>query len=269
MKYAVRATVIAVAVGIVWAVAPTAQAQTNPGYEQYIGCPNIPTVGICMRTETNSGHIQIGKTDTPINKQIVLTGGLDATNNNLVFSSQGGLFAPPLNVPGGLTGLTGLSEFIINLITFGANQVQAQAILVGTPHVTLTDNTDLTLPVRVKLINPFLTSTCSIGSAGSPLNLTLTTGTTAPPLPNKPISGVANEAVADTLPGTLISKGNVFVDNAFSAPTASGCDLLGFGLINALVNARVGLPAAAGTNTAVFSDTTLKIGFKAAVYPAP
>ncbi len=54
-----------------------------------------------------------------------------------------------------------------------------------------------------------------------------------------------------TLPGVERSTGIVFVDNAFSVPAASGCDLIGFGLINGLVNLQSGLPSAAGKNEAV------------------
>lgn len=273
MRYVKRGALLAVAVAMLSVVAPPAMAQTNPGYEAFIGCPDdFPTVPLCLRAETNGGHIQIGKTDTPINKQIVLTGGLNAADGKLVFSSEGGLFAPPLKVPGGLLGLTGWSEFFLNLFTGGANDVYAQAILVGDAfnEITIDGNLVLTLPIRVKLINPFLISTCSIGSAGSPISLKMTTGTTSPPLPNKPISGHFNFFGEDpVLPGVFVSTDDTLVDNSFSAPVASGCDLFGFGLINSLVNLRVGLPAAAGTNTAQFTKTDIKLAASLAVYPFP
>jgi hypothetical protein len=266
LSYLKQIAVAAISTVMLGLVASPAMAQTKPGFEQFEGCLNVPEVVSCMRSETSGGHIQIGKTDTPINKTIVLSGGL--ADGNVLFNSKGGLIAPPLNVPGGLTGLTGWSEFFVNLFTFGANKVEAQAILVGTPSLTLTgdpDTVQVNLPIRVKLINPFLVSTCSIGSAGSPINLKLTTGTTAPPLPNKPISGVLNP-FGFAPPGILQTTGNTLVDNSFSAPAASGCDLLGFGLINGVVNSRVGLPSAAGKNTAAFSSTTLKLVGKESVY---
>lgn len=270
LKHVKLLVVFALAVSAIATAAPAAFGQTAKGYEQWAGCPNLTTVFFCIRTETNSGHIQIGGTDTPIDKQIVLSGGFDAATGKLAFTSQGGLVAPPLRVPGGLTGLTGLSEFLIDLITFGAHEVYAQAILVGDPTssvVGLIDKLDVTLPVRVKLINPFLKSTCSIGSASTPLTFNLTTGTTAPPLPNKPISGVINPLAP--IPGlqALQSSNDTLVDNAFAAPVASGCDLIGFGLINALVNARVGLPSAAGKNTAIFGSSTVKLAPRGVVYP--
>lgn len=265
MKLLTRAVFAALVLVLVGVGATSAQAQTKPGFEAFEGCLNDPAVVSCTRADTTSGHIQIGSTDTPINKTIVLSGG--ASGGKLLFNSKGGLIAPPLNVPGGLSGLTGWSEFFVNLFTFGANKVEAQAILVGTPELAI-DGTavNVTLPIRVKLINPFLVSTCSIGSAGTPITLKLTSGTTAPPSPNTPISGVFNPFAPVVPPGYLQSTGNTLVDNSFSAPAASGCDLIGFGLINAIVNARVGLPSPAGKNTAVFSGTSLKFAAKSSVY---
>ena len=269
MHYVKRAMTLVIAMAGLCVAAPSASA-IAPGFEDFAGCPNTPaTVQLCLRSEVNSGSIQIGSTNTPINKKIVLSGGLNFANGVISYNSQGGLQAPPLNVPGGLTGLTGLSEFIINLITFGANKVEAQAILVGTPISDLSDpdNTTLILPLRLKLINPFLTSTCSIGSAANPVTLHVTTGTTNPPLPNTPISGHVEPLVPGTPDGSLISTPNTLVDNAFSAPGASGCDLIGFGLLNGLVNARVGLPSAAGRNTAIMANTAVRAASRGVVYP--
>lgn len=268
MKYLRHLTVLAISAAVMLGIAVPAASAIAPGYEQFAGCPTTSTVSLCLRSETNGGSIIIGNTNTPINKQIVFSGGIDGVTGKFVYNGSGGLNAPPLNVPGGLTGLTGLSEFVLNLITFGANQVQAQAILVGTPTLGLGDKIDLTLPVRIKLINPFLNSNCSLGSTSSPVNLAVTSGTTSPPPPTAPLTGVTAPFGSDPkLAGVLTSTGNVLVGNAFSVPTATGCDLLGFGLINSLVNARVGLPSAAGKNSATFSNTTMKLASHSTVYP--
>jgi hypothetical protein len=266
MTFLKRAGLLAIVAALIAIAAPTAQAQTAPGFGEFAGCPDEADIQLCFRSEVNGGNIQIGNTNTPITRQIVLSGGLEP-DFDLVFNSQGGLNAPPLNVPGGLSGITGLPEFLINILTLGAHQVHAQATLVGTPKVLFEPTTlGLQLPLRIRLLNPFLRSGCSIGSASSPVLLNLTTGTTNPPPPNTPITGVANEFV-DVPPGIVQSTGNVFVDNAFSAPAASGCDLIGFGLINGLVNTRVGLPSPAGRNTARMSNTTVKLAEASLVYP--
>jgi hypothetical protein len=269
MKHVGRLALLAAVLGVLLSQAVPAFAAPAPGYEAFAGCPDQPDVFACVRSDTKAGSIQIGSTNTPINKTIVLSGGVNA-EGHFVYNSQGGLIAPPLNVPGGLSGLTGLSEFLINILTLGAHQVQAQAILVGEPVLNpfAPGALEMVLPIRVRLINPFLTSTCSIGSAANPITLKLTTGTTSPPPPNKPISGTINPINPfPGLPGVGIAEDLVFVDNAFAAPTATGCDLLGFGLLNGLVNTRVGLPSAAGRNTAIMGDTTLLFGNADFIYP--
>jgi hypothetical protein len=270
MQHAKRLALSGLVLCALGALAPPTSAQTAPGYEQFAGCPDQPDVFACVRSETNSGFIQIGNTNTPINRQIVLSGGLRLGTGEFVYSSQGGLHAPPLRVPGGLTGLTGLPEFLINLLTLGAHEVHAQAVLVGNPELSISgDQINLILPTRLRLLNPFLRSSCSIGSASNPVTFHLTTGTTAPPPPNQPINGVLIPPQPDPSDpeNLVISSGNVLVDNAFAAPAASGCDLIGFGLINGLVNSRVGLPSAAGRNTAKMENTTVKLGNPAVIYP--
>ena len=102
-----------------------------------------------------------------------------------------------------------------------------------------------------------------------PLNLT--TETTSAPPPNKPISGKEPEIEVDpTRPGVILSRNGVYVDNSFSAPTASGCVLTLFGFIpisiNGLVNSQSGLPAAAGTNETV-QNFNLNLAPPGNVYP--
>ena len=81
-----------------------------------------------------------------------------------------------------------------------------------------------------------LGSSCLVG----PFTLAMISGTTAPPLPNLPITGVPYDA--STGIGTV-------VNNSFSVPGASGCGPLG--LANSQLNTGLGVPAAAGTNTAI------------------
>jgi hypothetical protein len=252
--------------------ASASSASAVPYTTQFAGCPNTPAVFSCFRAVTNAGHIKIGSTDTPINKPQTLRGGLTQNVDgpqffNLEYTAAGGFSGDPLEVPGGLTGLTGLSEFIINLITFGANKVYAKPQLVGIPRVDISTG-DIRIPMKVNLLNPFLRSGCGIGSTSSPILLKLTTGTTAPPPPATPISGhTYTDIDTATDPNIYTQINNKLVDNAFSAPAASGCDLLGFGLINGLVNTRAGLPSAAGRNEAIFDHTDVSLIDKNIVYP--
>src|SRR5664279_5507196 len=74
----------------------------------------------------------------------------------------------------------------------------------------------------------------------SPLTLVMKTGTTAPPAPNLPITGVPYD------PTTGVST---VVDNSYSVPGASGCAI--GGLANGSLNTALGIPSAAGLNTAI------------------
>ncbi len=253
--------------------APSASAALNPRYARFAGCPDRPEVVSCARADTPAGHIKIGTTDVPISQVTTLSGGFvggDDPDRALLYNSSGGLTGNPLEVPGGLVGLTGISEFIINLITFGANKVYADAELVGQPRLNV-GTLDLRLPIKVNLLNPFIRSGCAIGSSSNPIVLTLTVGTTAPPAPARPISGHGPVSVdvdpADPDANTLLFRDIKHVDNAFSAPRAYNCDLFGFGLISGLIDSRVGLPSAAGRNEAVFDRTDLRLIQKMFVYP--
>jgi hypothetical protein len=268
MRHLKRAAVVAAAIGaLTGLVAPAAMAAPAPGFSEFNGCPEGRTdVLFCSRSTTTSGHIQLGKKDVPITAPIVLNGGILGDFDTVVANSSGGLIAPALEVPGGLTGLTGFSEWFINLITFGANKVYAKTELVGQPKVG--GGGHLVLPVRVKLQNPFLSSNCAIGSVSDPLVLDATTGTTNPPLPNKPITGsMGTQGVDPKNPDIIQISNMIFVGNAFRAPAAVGCGLINYGLIDGVVNLTSGLPAAAGTNTAVLSGTTLKLAAYSLVYP--
>jgi hypothetical protein len=109
--------------------------------------------------------------------------------------------------------------------------------------------------VRVHLENPFLGESCYIGSSTSPINWELRTDTTSPPAPNKPITG--NPGEIEFLEGARILKikGAELVDNSWSAPGASGCGGIFSFVINPIINLSVGVPAAAGTNTARLKNT--------------
>lgn len=250
------------------ATAPSASA-IDPNYTRFAGCPDRAEVFLCLRADTPAGNIRLGSTNVPITQIVTLSGGIGGFGTTpLLYNGFGGITGNPLEVPGGLAGLTGISEFILNLITFGANRVFAQAVLVGEPRVNFI-TLDLTLPIKVNLLNPFLRPGCSIGSASSPITLTMTVGTTAPPPPARPISGHgADETGPDPANENIVLSQNLkHVDNAFSAPGASTCDLPGFGLITSLINSRVGLPSAAGRNEAIFDRTNLRFVSKSLVYP--
>lgn len=253
------------------AMAPSALAQAPTGdYAVFKHCPrSAPNITACFYSETTSGSFTLGNATVPINKKIILQGGVAQDPNTFATTFVNAVGAPtlsrtPLNVPGGLTGLfdpqpgwNGLLTELVEAAIHAANGVTATAELVGPVGYSFTNyairtGAAITLPVRIKLDNPFLGDNCYVGSASNPVTLRLTTGTTAPPPPNTPISGsVGTLTYADE--GNLVkADGYRLVDNAFSVPAASGCGPLLFRpLINAAVNLKEGFPSPAGRNTAI------------------
>lgn len=243
------------------AFSPAAHAEPpNPGYEMFAGCPSPFTekasIKTCVRSEITGGYFQMGSKTVPIEKPLVLTGGVEKlfSPSVLYYNSEGGLTKVKQKVPGGvigLTGLTWLAEFLgIEALTlYATTELAGTAIVAGTAFAQL--------PIKVHLENTtgVLGKNCYVGSNTAPIVLNLTTGTTAPPPPNTPISGTIPTPVFEPVREIQFANDGKYVDNSFAAPGANGCVLTLFGFIpisiNGLVNAQSGLPSAAGKNTTV------------------
>jgi hypothetical protein len=252
-------------------LAPMAQATTPaPGYTQFAGCPSPaenPAVEACIRSVVKGGHFQMGSKDVPISNPMTLSGGTDNELRGFTYNSKGGLSPVKQQVPGGVIGLTGL-DWLVNFLSIEQLKLYAVTELAGTP--LFGGVTSLTLPIKVHLINPVLGNNCYVGSSSNPITLHLTTGTTSPPPPNSPITGVEPGFTFDEALEILHLENATFVDNSFAAPGASGCTLTLLGFIpvsiNGLVNTQSGLPSPAGTNETVQNvDTDLVGSFN--VYP--
>lgn len=211
----------------------------------------------------------------PITKTITLQGGLifveEPRSETFVNARDGNtLSKTPQTVPGGLLKIVApgffgepLSKIFNEFINKGITGVTATTELVGKVELNrlnllLATGTALALPVRVHLENPFLGEKCFVGSSSNPVIVNLTTGTTSPPLPNKPITGSPGEPEAKDEGELIIVKKNSLVNNSFSAPTAEGCGsqiLFGLftGLIDSAVDSQLGLPSASGHNTAILN----------------
>jgi hypothetical protein len=250
--------------------APIASADTPAaGYEQFAGCPSPdenPEIAGCIRSEITGGHFQMGTKTVPIKNPFVLSGGFNAELGGFSATSKGGLTKVKQEVPGGVIGLTGL-DWLVNFLSLEALKLYAVAELAGPP--TNFSLETVTIPLKVHLINPVLGNNCYVGSNSNPIVLNLTTSETSPPPPNEPITGKEPEVLFDE---KEIAHGNngIYVDNAFSAPGASGCALTLFGFlpvgINGLINSQSGLPAPAGTNETIqnFNAEIVESGL---VYP--
>jgi hypothetical protein len=218
-------------------------ATASAAFPNFSDCPRSASgVAACVDIQNVSGNLNIKGFNVPLGESLEIRGGLSTPENGLVFTpprGTTGFFARPVPVPGGLLGI----EFPIP-----GNSVLATTELAGSPsdiHIN-TINQSIRIPVRVRLSNFLLGMDCHIGTNSSPVVLTLVTETTSPPPPNRPISG--HVGTFEFSEGTLIIRGNLNVENSFAVPASGGCGL-GLGLINALVNAKLKLPSAAGNNS--------------------
>jgi len=234
-------------------------------------CPlsNPATLG-CLYAQTTGGEFVIGSTTVPITKTITLQGGLPATEEILPAADGNTLSKTPQTVPGGLFKILApeffpepLKKIFNEFINKGFTGVTASTELAGTPKINLgaalgKHGTALLLPVKVHLENGFLGSKCYVGSAAHPVTVEFTTGTTSPPPPNTPITGNGGEVEFKDEAALIIDKKNSLVNNSFAAPEAEGCGsqiLFGLftGLIDGAVDSEIGLPSAAGHNTAILN----------------
>jgi hypothetical protein len=226
----------------------TLTGQAQAAFPDYSDCPTgNPDVAVCVNVQSRDGSLRIKDFTVPIGESFQIRGGLTTfvTGNRFV-APRGttGIFAKPIQVPGGLIGI----DFPIP-----GNSVTATAQLAGVPADVRFNLATLSvsLPVKLSLSNVLLGMNCKIGTNSSPVILNLTTGTTNPPAPNRPISGRYGTFTPDGQGGVV--TGNVNVDNSLSIPGASDCGI-GLGLINALVNLKLKLPSTSGNNEMIVQN---------------
>lgn len=255
-------------------LAAGAQAKLTGEFTKFANCEYKNTeVKKCIYSVTESGEVVLGSKAVPIEKQVILQGGYGKAVEKFskFFGATKGdtLSKAPQNVPGGLLGIVPEKEspalvkalikfFLENKLT-GLNATlelakPASEIRISENNLAAKNGIALELPVKVHLENPFLGKNCFVGSSTSPIVWKLTTGTTAPPEPNKPITGAGGKAEILEEGAVLKLNGNSLVDNAWSAPKATGCGgILGF-LVNPIVNTQLGT-ITAGHNTAILNNT--------------
>jgi hypothetical protein len=254
-------------------------------YAVFSDCPyENELVKQCNYSETTGGEVKLGNTRAPITSTILLQGGSTLNFETEVeefFAAKDGktLSKAAQSVEGGLADLIPKSdlpellwpayEAVFENGVSGVRAVTELALPASDIGIDASDLVEgegvaLTLPVKVHLENPFLGSNCYIGSSTDPIYFKLTTGTTSPPSPNKPISGTGGEFEFAEEGAILKEKGFKLVDNSFAAPAATGCGGLLSAIVNPIVNAKAGLPAAAGENTAILTGN-LERGYAPAV----
>lgn len=241
------------ALAAVAVIAPAAQASTPAaGYTQFAGCPTKTEkadTSTCLHSVVTGGVFKMGNKEVPIENPIPITGGTNAELGNFGANAEGGLKPVKQKVPGGVIGLTGLT-WLLEFLGSEALTLYAVTEAAGLP--VFGGFTNITLPIRVHLINGTLGNNCYVGSFTNPIVLHLSTATEGGK------EGVFN---TDTETGITHIDNSTYVDNTFSAPGASGCVLTLFGFIpisiNGLVNSASGLPAASGNKTVQEIDTEI------------
>ncbi len=257
------------------AFAGSASAKLVGEYERFQFCPfTNAEVKRCIHSLNTGGEVVLGNKKTPIVNQVTLQGGYGTPSGEFAkfYAATNGVTLSKAGqpVPGGLLGIVppesspplvkALSKFFFENSLTGVNSVlelakPASEIKISEENLAEAERVALKLPVKVRLENPFLGKNCYVGSSGTPIWWELTSGTTNPPKPNGPITGAPGEI--EFIDGGRIFKlsNSELVDNAWAAPAASGCGgILSF-LVNPIINSQVGLPSAAGKNTAILKNT--------------
>lgn len=234
-----------------------------------LAADGVTVAALCVSSTATSGTFSIG--DTPLTTGVtdLQMGLLNRTGTYSVVAPSGGaIVGAPVAIPGGLLGLmcpstipfisdicrqvenSPLNEIIATIQPAGAPSDfnLAAGLGVGQPIVTL--------PVKIKLDNPFLGSNCYIGSNSSPI--VLKPANTARP------TGRVVRFNADGTPSATGEMGYVSLsgasqaDSTFAVPAATGCGL--FGILSGAVNDRQGLPSPAGSNSMVLNDPVTNLG---------
>jgi hypothetical protein len=274
---AVRHGYLAVLGAVVAALCLPAGALAHTGeFAKFNQCPSTTTgVFKCLYSVTNSGEIVLGKKTVPIVNKVTLQGGFSAENEEFIssfFAASNGetLSKTAQPVPGGLLGIVPpesspplvklLSKYFFENGLTGINatlELAKPASEIKISQFFLLDGEEvaLKLPVKVHLENPFLGSSCYVGSSSSPIIWNLTTGVTSPNSPNKSITGKAGFVeILEKYELAQITD-NELVENNWSAPAATGCGgILSF-LVDPVIDSVIGLEAKAGNNTAILNNT--------------
>lgn len=264
----------------------SAQAHLTGNYTTFEQCPytNLE-VKKCVHSTTESGEVVLGSKKVPIVNPVVLQGGAGKAVEGYApfFGASNGvtLSKAPQPVPGGLAGLLNCKEISNLLVKLGCEAAlegpltgvnstlelarPASEIVLSENNLAAESGVALKIPVKVHLENPFLGTSCYVGSSASPIIWELTSGTTEPPPPNTPITGKAGFISFLEEGRIAVGEEVVLVDNAWSAPGASGCGgALIETVIDPVLDVAAGLPAAAGHNTAILNNVAI-FGSAAAV----
>jgi hypothetical protein len=224
---------------------------------------------LCLSSSAPSGTFTIGATTLTTGTTDLQLGVLNKAGvYTTVAPAAGAVVGAPVDIPGGLLGLMCPSAIpfvtgiCLQLANNPLNKVTATIESAGAPtDFNLAAGTGvgtpiMTLPVKIKLDNPFLGGTCYIGSDSAPILL-------KPANLTKPTAKVVRFN-ADGTPNATGQQGYLSLggaaqgDSTFAVPKSNGCGL--FGILSGAVDLKQGLPSAAGSNSLVLNDAVTNLG---------
>lgn len=225
-------------------------------FPNFTGCTSRHVEeGVCVDIQQRSGNLNIKGFNVPLHESMEIRGKVMPNGTEIPdfvpATGTNGFISRPVSVPGGIFGIEWLPGNSVLAITELAGPSSAIKIEPNTAR--------LQVPIKVRLENLLLGMECHIGTNSHPVVLNLITGTTSPPPPNRPISGVRENGGGLEIPGGFELLDNINVENSFAVPAATECGL-GLGLINTLVDLRLQLPSAAGNNSVeIHNDAALAL----------
>ncbi|MFE9560225.1 hypothetical protein ACFYM0_03875 [Streptomyces sp. NPDC006487] len=237
-----------------------------------LGADGLEKTPQCVVSYSTSGSIKLGNTTVVTansNLQMGVVQNSDGTSS-VVAPASGAIIADSATVPGGLLGLMcpsnipGITAICKQLTDGKLNKITATLESVGTPTNfdqiagVVTDQTIVNIPVRIHLENPFLGSNCYIGTKDNPIVLK-PKNLTYPEFGVERFNGDGSPNEEGDM-SRLNLLGSTQYDTTFAVPGASGCGLGLFGLIDAAVNLKTGLPSAAGKNSLTLNNTQTFLG---------
>jgi hypothetical protein len=229
----------------------------------------VTVVAACVSSTSATGSITLGSTALTTGANDLQLGLLNQGGvYSVVAPSSGAVIGAPVQIPGGLLGLMCpsdiplISDICDRIVDSTLNRVTATIEAAGAPtDFSLAAGLGVgqpivTLPVKIRLSNPFLDPNCYIGSNSNPIllkpaNLTRPTGRVV-------------RFTSDGTPSATGEMGYVSLtgasqgDSTFAVPGANGCGL--FGLLSGAVNLKQGLPSPAGENSLVLDNATTNVG---------
>jgi hypothetical protein len=254
---------------IALSAASSASAQPKGEYAVFAECPTSnPELSACIVARAESGSITFGNTTVPIvNTQTLQGGFIDEESGAMQFvaAAKGNtLPKTPQKVPGGLLGIKcneisneGLRKaceaIFENKLTgvYATIELAAPAsdIYLNEENLEAEMGTALSLPVKVKLENPLLGSECYIGSNASPIVVPLTTGTSGS------LKGKLGEIGTRAEGRILVISNDSLVNNTIAVPGVTGCGGIFAPILDKIIDAKLGIPAAAPTNKVILNGT--------------